>query len=471
MVQVYAMGHISGAHFNPAVSLAVCISGGIPISRLLAYWAVQLPGGIVGAFAAFSMAGPTDIQPFVPNPALSHPVLAALFAEMVFTFALAMVVMSVGGAYSTSPNSYFAMAIGFTLLAGAASVGSVSGSVLNPAVGTAIDLASLTLGTPPSSNSYTWVYWVGPCTGATLAAVVYNLLNKAVESEKRELADALDEEVQSSKLPVRVVVFEFIGTFYLTFTASMSSMPLAVGAILTAMVFASSGFSGGDFNPAVTFGAVLRGGVLMREAWKLLVIALTQVSAAIVAGFVSYAIGGRVGWPHPDGPESTLGAFGFELVWTTLLVFVVLCTTTQTLKPTLPHVREAYKARDSTHGLAIGMTVAVGAINAGMHGAGSGGVFNPAVGTGLSIAALAMEQDPASALWIFWLAPAIAAPVAVLLFKLLHTHADALLYTEEHIAHSDGGGGIVLPTTLDDWPSSAGESLNGHFDDEGVSAK
>lgn len=466
MVQVYAFGHVSGAHFNPAISLTFACLGNLPFIRMLMYWAVQILGGIVGALIADAVAGPGPIQPFTPLSKLPDPALSALFGEILYTMALCIVVASVATAHADEPNSHYALAIGFTLLSAVSSIGSVSGACLNPAVGTAVDFVALST-TPPT---FTWVYWVGPLVGALGAAGIFTGLKRAVAMDL-EVAndDALLEDGSlaslAGRLPLRVVVFEFLGTFFLTLTAGLGAQPLAVGAILTAFIFASEGFCGGDFNPAVTIGALIRLGVLRQEMWKCLAIVLTQTTAGIMAGFACLAIKHEVGWPHPDGSVGTFGAFVYELLWTALLVTVVLNTTTPTM-PASTGVAELYKTRSSTHGIAIGMTLTVGIIGAGMQGAGSGGVFNPAVGTGLSLASLAGDGEDASATWIYWLAPVIGGIMAAGMFKILHSVHDAEDLTEESDPIIVGGLGAELLT--DSGSINATESPDGVFAVGGV---
>lgn len=422
MVQVYAFGHISGAHFNPAVTATFALLRKLPPVTALLYIVVQVLGGLAGGLVAYSVAGPEDIVPFTPLPSLADPVLSAFFAEYAYSTALCIVVASVATAHADDPNSHYALSIGFTLLSAVSAVGPISGAVINPAVGSAVDLVSTSANGHPK---FTWVYWVAPLFGSCTAAAVFGSLSWLRASEAETAALATEPAASESTnlaydLPARVVIFEFIGTFFLTLTAGLGAQPLAVGAILTAFIFASAGFCGGDFNPAVTLGAMLRYSVTRAEVWKTIVVMVAQTAAGVLAGFSAFAIAGDVGWPHPDGANGDYGAFVYELLWTGLLVTVVLNTTTPVFAGTTQHVGELYRARGSTHGIAIGMTVAVGIVGSGKHGSGSGGVFNPAVGTGLSIAALAREHDSAAALWVYWAAPLAGAVAAAGVFKLLH---------------------------------------------------
>jgi aquaporin Z len=128
MVMIYAGGHISGAHYNPAVTLGVFLRGRCPASDVLPYWGAQLLGAAVAAWiVGFALQG-EPVTPFVGR------VIGAFLAEFLFTFALVYVVLNVATADATAGNSYFGLAIGFTVLAGAFAVGQISGAAFNPAV-------------------------------------------------------------------------------------------------------------------------------------------------------------------------------------------------------------------------------------------------------------------------------------------------------------------------------------------------
>ncbi len=128
MAMIYAGGHISGAHYNPAVTLGVFLRGRCPASDLLPYWGAQLLGAACAALiVGLALRG-------APVTPLLAPKLGAFLAEFLFTFALVYVVLNVATADATEGNSYFGLAIGFTVLAGAFAVGQVSGAAFNPAV-------------------------------------------------------------------------------------------------------------------------------------------------------------------------------------------------------------------------------------------------------------------------------------------------------------------------------------------------
>ncbi len=172
MVMVYMGGHVSGAHYNPAITLAVWLRGKLPAAEIVPYIAAQLAGAFVAALVAHAVLGGT----FAPTPreAVSLPAFFGL--EVLFTFALALVVLNVATAPTTAGNSYYGLAIGFTVLAGAFVAGPVSGGAFNPAVGFGPILVDALFG-DGRALPYLWVYLVGPTAGALLAALVYKVMN------------------------------------------------------------------------------------------------------------------------------------------------------------------------------------------------------------------------------------------------------------------------------------------------------
>ena len=129
MVMIYAVGHISGAHFNPAVTVAVWIRGACDKNDVAPYIGTQLLAGALAAFVSqellFSETSVASIQMDTTN---------AISAEFLYTFALVYVILNVATAESTEGNSYYGAAIAFVVLAGALTVGEISGGSFNPAV-------------------------------------------------------------------------------------------------------------------------------------------------------------------------------------------------------------------------------------------------------------------------------------------------------------------------------------------------
>ena len=166
MVMVYAGGHISGAHYNPAVTLSIYMRGRCAIGDTIPYMAAQILGAVAAASLVMFFKTGVAVAPFV-----ARSIPAALAAEFCFTFALAYVVLNVATAKATSGNSYFGLAIGFTVLTGAFAVGSVSGGAFNPAVA----IGAIVMGL--MSPSMLWIFLTADFLGAAAAALVFKGLN------------------------------------------------------------------------------------------------------------------------------------------------------------------------------------------------------------------------------------------------------------------------------------------------------
>ena len=175
MVMVYFGGHVSGAHYNPAITLAILIRGKINMKDSLIYVVFQLLGAFCAALL-FNLIWGRSVGG--PRPNADINVLKALAIEIIFTFALASVVLAVATSKKTAGNNYYGIAIGFTVMAAAIAGGSISGGAYNPAVATGPILVDTFFGTcscHPIENL--WIYLVGPFTGAAVAAFVYRFIN------------------------------------------------------------------------------------------------------------------------------------------------------------------------------------------------------------------------------------------------------------------------------------------------------
>jgi len=161
-VMVFAGGHISGGHYNPAVSLSVFMRKKLSLQDLSLYWVAQLGAGLVAAFTTLYFKGNGAESPLAPD----H--MKAVIAEFLFTFALCYIVLNVATSKATAGNSYFGWAIGFTVLVGAYAVGSISGGAFNPAVALGMTILNL------SSWSNIWIYLFGNLLGGAAAALIFN---------------------------------------------------------------------------------------------------------------------------------------------------------------------------------------------------------------------------------------------------------------------------------------------------------
>jgi aquaporin Z len=165
MVMVYAGGHISGGHYNPAVTLAVLLRGRIEVIPAVVYMVVQIVAAAVAGLVVLYLKGGPPASP------LSPAIAPALVAEFIGAFALAYVVLNVATAKANLGNSYFGLAIGFTLVVSAFAIGSISGSAINPAV--AVGLSTMGITTWGSI----WIYLLANFFGGAAAALVFRALN------------------------------------------------------------------------------------------------------------------------------------------------------------------------------------------------------------------------------------------------------------------------------------------------------
>ena len=171
MVMVFAGGHISGAHYNPAVTLGVLIRGKLKVSDAVPYMVAQVAAAVVAALVVskFLRAG-------IPVTPIAPKIGPALLAEFLFTFALVYVVLNAATAEGTSGNSFYGLAIGMTVMTGAFAVGDISGGAFNPAVAVGISVLGI------SSWANIWIYLVADFIAAIIAAFVFNLINPPAQT-------------------------------------------------------------------------------------------------------------------------------------------------------------------------------------------------------------------------------------------------------------------------------------------------
>jgi aquaporin Z len=174
MVMVYMGGSISGAQYNPAVTLALWMRGKMQAAESIVYMIVQ----VVAATAAALFIYLLDNRTFSPGLGVNTQIniMKPLAIEMLCTFALAMVVLTVATSKKNAGNSYFGLAIGFTVFACAMAGGPISGGAFNPAVGIGPTLIETFCG-HGASMKYLWLYLVGPLAGGAAAAIVYKMTN------------------------------------------------------------------------------------------------------------------------------------------------------------------------------------------------------------------------------------------------------------------------------------------------------
>jgi aquaporin Z len=179
MVMIYAGGHISGAHFNPAVTLGVTLRGKCTPADAVAYIIFQVVGGVGAVFVAKFICSDVLAKSAEAAAKLPAPLAAplsigpAFAAELLFTFALVWVILNSATSKGTANNSFYGLAIGFTVLVGAFTVGGISGGAFNPAVALSATIAQI----GPFQWANVWVHILADFMGGALAAIAFKNLS------------------------------------------------------------------------------------------------------------------------------------------------------------------------------------------------------------------------------------------------------------------------------------------------------
>jgi len=352
MVSIFAFGAISGANFNPAVSVALGINGNLEWPQVGMYAGVQLAGGIAAGFAYFGLFG----KAFALGPAKGFNIASAGACEVLYTFMLCFVVLNVAAVKKGCQN-WFGLAIGFVIVAGAYGAGAVSGGCFNPAVAIGIDVSHSFV------PFYSLAYTAFELIGAALAAGLFKVIRPKGGEENEDYA-----------LPSKLAS-EFIGTYILVLTVGLNVLAkspagaFSIAASLMCMIFALGDVSGANFNPAVTLAILIhKKGEGAADAGAYIG---TQLVGGIAAAFTYSFIHGGKSFPLGAQPGYAMSqALTAEMMFTFVLCLVVLCTA----------VHDKTKSANF-FGLAIGSCVTVGGCAIG---AISGGSLNPAVSFGIA---------------------------------------------------------------------------------------
>jgi len=359
MVAIYALGGISGANFNPAVSLALYLAeamggSGIDVATMGMYMGVQIVAGICAAFAYSGLFMDT----FGLAPAPGFGALHAGLCEVLYTFVLCFVVLNVAVGKGTAGNQFYGLAIGSVIIAGAYGAGAVSGGCFNPAVAIGIDAAGFAHGW-----GWSMFYMVCEFVGAAMAAGLFRVVRP--------------EDFGGEKNLGTECVSEFLGTFILVLTVGLNVLgkspagAYSIAASLLCVIYALGDVSGAHFNPAVTVTLLACG--RCSESLSLVkagAFIFAQLFGGVAAGFTYLAI--RQGDSFPLGPGAGMGIAQVmiaEAIFTFVLCYVVLSVAVSTTTKS-----------SVFFGLAISACVTVGG-NA--IGAISGGSLNPAVSLGI----------------------------------------------------------------------------------------
>jgi len=365
MVCIYALGGISGANFNPAVSFALGCCKKMEWDEVGKYMAVQFAGGI----AASALYGVLFWKVFnlAPAPGFSFP--QVIMAEFFYTMMLCFVVLST--VVPNRSNEFAPLAIGLVLVAGAHGAGAISGGCFNPAIALAVDISSAGLG-------FGWsVAYIGyEFMGAALAAVFFRICRPGEYGR----ADPLLNYARGQEVRLSHITSEFLGTFLLTVTVGLNALAgsrcgaWSIGAALMCMIYALGDVSGAHFNPAVTLAVVatgryesdvpnpIKGGCYM----------LIQFVAGIVGAWMfAFMFGWETFSLGPVGNYNWAPRVLVEIFFTFVLCSTVLAVAATKVK----------KVQDEFFGIAIGFSISVGGYVVGMV---SGGTMNPAVTLGVA---------------------------------------------------------------------------------------
>eukprot|EP00747_Dinoflagellata_sp_TGD_P027559 gnl/TRDRNA2_/TRDRNA2_132687_c1_seq2.p1 gnl/TRDRNA2_/TRDRNA2_132687_c1~~gnl/TRDRNA2_/TRDRNA2_132687_c1_seq2.p1 ORF type:complete len:464 (+),score=75.46 gnl/TRDRNA2_/TRDRNA2_132687_c1_seq2:91-1482(+) len=387
MVSIYAFGGISGAHFNPAVSLALGINKYTDWKTVGIYSCVQVLAAILAGIAYGLLLG--EVFNLAPAKGSDHWAHAGT-VEFLYTFMLCFVVLNVACSHAHHGNQFYGLAIGFVIVAGGYAGGHISGGCFNPAVAIGIDVSSAGLG-------FGWcgAYLLFELAGAAAAAGVYRFVRP-------------EEFGGQEKTLVSRLLAEGLGTYFLVLTVGLnviggSPAPVwSIAAALMCMIFALGSVSGAHFNPAVTLAILLSGRGISSYKDAAMYCGV-QISAGILAGFSYVALEDGESFPLAPGKKFGWGSAGVsEIAFTFLLCFVVLCVAT--VKDPLSEF----------FGLAIGSCVTAGGYAIG---AVSGGSLNPAVSCGIALSHMSTDSWYCIPYTVFEL---IGATIAVAGFMATH---------------------------------------------------
>lgn len=390
MVCIYMFGPVSGGHLNPAVSLATGIAGNEPWRKVVTYMAVQVVAGLL-AGAAYGTVFEKSVG--VGPPAASNfEVGHAGFIETAYTAMLVFVVLNVAYSRQMNPtedqNHFFALAIGFVIVAGGYAGGGISGACFNPAVSFGLNFTDQA-GETTKAGLWGLIYAGFQALGAVIGAVCYRLC-------RPEERSAVVDDNYSQPLLVRMLT-EFLSTFMLALTVGLNLVmktgitPWSAAAALMCAVYAL-----GDVhvNPAVSVAVMLsrRGKCSPPRAVACVAAQLFAGGAAGLVVAVFHAKGPHASESFCLGPVARSNEVGDSrdvwapVFWAECLFTFMLCLTVLavgTARPPPSFTRTIFH-----FGFAIGACVVAGGFASGSLG---GGALNPAVA--LSVTAGACDAD------------------------------------------------------------------------------
>jgi MIP family channel proteins len=180
---IYALGHISGAHFNPAVTLAFCTSGYFPGYKVFPYIWAQITGAVFASLTLrLSLGAIANLGATLPR---NDDWMQALMLEIILTFILMLIIFG-SGLDRRSPSGFAGIAIGLTVGLEAACMGAITGASMNPVRSFAPALVG-------GIWQHQWVYWVAPIVGAQLAAIVYGQMTNGFRDFNQDFNKCKEE--------------------------------------------------------------------------------------------------------------------------------------------------------------------------------------------------------------------------------------------------------------------------------------
>lgn len=177
LTAIIYMGYpISGAHYNPITTLSILLIKKISIKEGLLYILTQFLAGFAGAMVFYIVWGRNS---WFPRPNMEINVIKPLFLEMILTYIMTLVILFVAASKRTAGNSYYGLAIGFTVTGIAITSSTISGAVFNPSVALGPMAIDKLFGTCTCNPfEYGWIYLLGPAAGSIVAAFTFKFLEK-----------------------------------------------------------------------------------------------------------------------------------------------------------------------------------------------------------------------------------------------------------------------------------------------------
>eukprot|EP00927_Polykrikos_kofoidii_P027536 TRINITY_DN2417_c0_g1_i2.p1 TRINITY_DN2417_c0_g1~~TRINITY_DN2417_c0_g1_i2.p1 ORF type:complete len:477 (+),score=60.79 TRINITY_DN2417_c0_g1_i2:93-1523(+) len=410
-VMIYSIGHISGGHFNPAVSFAFAMQGLLSYQDCVMYIVSQCAGGAVAGLCIGLIIEP-KYQLLQPR---TGTILNVCVVEYLFTWMLCFVVLNVAASKKIGgKNQFYALAIGLSVVAGGYAAQVVSGGVLNPAVtlGLAVSHFSLFIFELP-------VYAVVQLAAGFGSVVSFHIVRPEEKTDDAN-ANAITKVVNKIEglFPPKMAA-EFVGTFMLCFCVGLnvhSRSPAGVWSIaacLACMIYAVGDVSGGHFNPAVSTAVLVahRDSNFNGKAFGEHVLSQLAGGAGGALGYMLVLIGidnifGDTFYVHAKSGYTETQGFLSEFFATFILAYVVLCVATTGNR--LPEFV----------GFVIGACIVVGGSAMGNI---TGGLMNPAVTVGADVVSLNLFAHPSCCI-VFVFAQFIGGAIAAAVFQYV-THA------------------------------------------------